>query len=232
MTCLCLSTDVNSRRRCLSTADGRDYLGSRNRTISGRVCQPWNSDTPHLHPYNDVNYFADSMIVSADGNFDVQLDNISNFCRNPSFDGSYEDAPWCYTTDPDISKEFCLVPFCQGANPNFSLIAYIVPLSYRTTDRLHFCSVSKGNRSRSFWEFFEVLFVLLSCRLLHGGRVWTECGRGCAALSTDSVQRNSLSPVPVPTESSENRSEDYDNTILLIQLPLILIRSAVEGTAL
>lgn len=69
------------------------------------------------------------MIVSADGNFDVQLDNISNFCRNPSFDGTYEETLWCYTMDRDISIEFCIVPFCQGANPNFNLIASIAPFS-------------------------------------------------------------------------------------------------------
>lgn len=31
-----------------------------------------------------------------------------NYCRNP--DGS--ERPWCYTTDPNIEREFCDLPSC------------------------------------------------------------------------------------------------------------------------
>lgn len=37
---------------------------------------------------------------------DKHLDD--NYCRNP--DGS--ERPWCYTTDPQVEREFCDLPRC------------------------------------------------------------------------------------------------------------------------
>lgn len=43
-----------------------------------------------------------------------------NYCRNP--DGS--ERPWCYTTDPNVEREFCDLPSCgklQGQGPGRNL---------------------------------------------------------------------------------------------------------------
>ena len=78
---------------------GSDYKGNASITVSGRTCQMWSVQTPHAHGWTD------------------QGDH--NFCRNP--DG--EAGAWCYTTDPDVRWELCLVPECdslpQSGEPNF-----------------------------------------------------------------------------------------------------------------
>ena len=78
---------------------GSDYKGNASITVSGRPCQMWSVQTPHTHGWTD------------------QGDH--NYCRNP--DG--EAGAWCYTTDPDVRWELCLVPECdnlpQTGKPNF-----------------------------------------------------------------------------------------------------------------
>ena len=41
---------------------------------------------------------------------DLTLSDASNYCRNP--DGRTAHGPWCYTIDPDVTWEFCGIPFC------------------------------------------------------------------------------------------------------------------------
>ena len=69
---------------------GSDYSGNASITVSGRTCQKWSVQTPHTHRWTD------------------QGDH--NYCRNP--DG--EAGAWCYTTDPDVRWELCLVPECDS----------------------------------------------------------------------------------------------------------------------
>lgn len=38
-----------------------------------------------------------------------ELRNAENYCRNP---GGESDRPWCYTTNPNVRWEYCLVPKC------------------------------------------------------------------------------------------------------------------------
>ncbi|KAM4862598.1 hepatocyte growth factor-like protein isoform X3 [Urocitellus parryii] len=74
--------------------NGEDYRGAVDRTESGRECQRWDLQHPHSHPFEP-------------GKFpDQGLDD--NYCRNP--DGS--ERPWCYTTDPQLEREFCDLPRC------------------------------------------------------------------------------------------------------------------------
>ncbi|XP_047630434.1 hepatocyte growth factor-like protein isoform X3 [Phacochoerus africanus] len=80
--------------------NGEDYRGSVDRTESGRECQRWDLQHPHPHPFEPLKFL------------DKNLDD--NYCRNP--DGS--ERPWCYTTDPQVEREFCDLPRCgSGAQP-------------------------------------------------------------------------------------------------------------------
>ncbi|XP_052695909.1 plasminogen-like [Crassostrea angulata] len=72
---------------CKRSSSGYDYTGKVSVTQSGRICQAWNSQTPHSHPRTSL---------------------PENYCRNP--DG--EPAPWCYTTDPNKRFEICNIPYC------------------------------------------------------------------------------------------------------------------------
>ncbi|XP_056003285.1 uncharacterized protein LOC125661191 isoform X1 [Ostrea edulis] len=100
----CYTTDPNVRYElcdipdcvappleCLTNPDptGRHYFGTQNVADSGDLCQRWDTTTPHHH------------------NFDY-LDDQSNYCRNP--DG--ENAPWCYTVNPNKRWSTCIVPRC------------------------------------------------------------------------------------------------------------------------
>ena len=77
---------------------GFDYMGVRNYTQSGRVCQRWDKQFPHKHNYNEASMYPDATVRSA-----------KNYCRNPD---SEEPKPWCYTTDPDVRWEYCAIPLC------------------------------------------------------------------------------------------------------------------------
>ncbi|KTG43975.1 hypothetical protein cypCar_00009429 [Cyprinus carpio] len=74
---------------------GRFYQGSHNMTASSIPCQRWNQQYPHQHRLS----------------VDVipELRNAENYCRNP---GGESDRPWCYTTNPYVRWEYCLVPKC------------------------------------------------------------------------------------------------------------------------
>ena len=77
---------IEDHIKCLFDERGQHYRGKQNVTKSGRTCQMWSVQTPHIHPW------------SGEG----------NYCRNP--DGDHK--PWCYTTDPDVRFEFCDIPLC------------------------------------------------------------------------------------------------------------------------
>ncbi|XP_035682665.1 plasminogen-like [Branchiostoma floridae] len=76
--------------------DGTSYRGTVNITSSGRACQRWDSQTPHPHTRTPTSYPS------------AGLDE--NFCRNP--DGEAE--PWCYTQDPYVKWEACVISKCDG----------------------------------------------------------------------------------------------------------------------
>lgn len=73
---------------CKRTTTGWDYSGQIGITKSGRTCQAWGSQTPHVHTYGT---------------------NLpGNYCRDPSDSGYL----WCYTTDPYKEWEECNIPNC------------------------------------------------------------------------------------------------------------------------
>ena len=74
--------------------NGEDYRGEVDVTESGRECQRWDLQHPHSHPFQPEKF--------------LDKDLKDNYCRNP--DGS--ERPWCYTTDPNVEREFCDLPSC------------------------------------------------------------------------------------------------------------------------
>jgi len=70
--------------------NGKMYRGCKNVTRSGKVCQRWDSQQPHLHGENLPNKETEAGLES-------------NYCRNPD----NEHTIWCYTTDPQTRHEEC-----------------------------------------------------------------------------------------------------------------------------
>ena len=74
-------------------------MGRISKTISGKTCQRWDSQSPHRHGNTDQSLFPDQTLSDA-----------GNFCRNPDD----EPGPWCYTTDTETRFEECNVPTCES----------------------------------------------------------------------------------------------------------------------
>jgi integrin beta 3 len=95
----CYTTDPDKRweycdpvngRVCDETMSGEKdagYRGCQTKTVTGKTCQRWTSQTPHTH----------KKVLGEKGV------GGHNYCRNP--DG--EDTIWCYTTDPDKRWDYC-----------------------------------------------------------------------------------------------------------------------------
>ncbi|KAL4218314.1 hypothetical protein ACF0H5_023050 [Mactra antiquata] len=97
--------DVSSCTKCpsyhVTCYDGpsvRSYMGTWNKTVSGKPCQRWDVHTPHSHN------------LTADMFEEDRLKDAENFCRDPTNSGKL----WCYTTDPNIEKERCGIGKCSG----------------------------------------------------------------------------------------------------------------------
>ncbi|KAI8513486.1 hypothetical protein Bbelb_101250 [Branchiostoma belcheri] len=82
--------------RCYYESDkGTSYAGRVNRA-GDRLCQRWDSQSPHSHPH------------TPQAHPDAGLEE--NFCRNP--DNDNKDRPWCYTTDAVWRWSYCDVMPC------------------------------------------------------------------------------------------------------------------------
>ena len=102
-TCLhkCVNVPVlGTCKVCREEKAGREYIGKVNTTVSGKQCQQWSSNAPHVRNSN----FTDTDFPNG------SLAAAENFCRNP--DSSYSEGVWCYTTDPTVPREACEVPEC------------------------------------------------------------------------------------------------------------------------
>lgn len=101
-----------------------DYRGHLATTAGGLACQRWASHAPHAHAFTEE-YFPDA-----------GLGGNHSFCRNPN--GLAR--PWCFTTDPNVTAQFCDVPDCRvqhlacvpSTGPDSDGRAYVGALS---TDR-------------------------------------------------------------------------------------------------
>ena len=80
---------------CYDAIDnGIGYEGVANETVSGKACQPWDSQLPHQHPFNSL--------------FRRHLEG-HNYCRNVDGRGLM---PWCYTMDSSQRWEYCAIQEC------------------------------------------------------------------------------------------------------------------------
>eukprot|EP00058_Branchiostoma_floridae_P026513 XP_002612004.1 hypothetical protein BRAFLDRAFT_86963 [Branchiostoma floridae] len=87
--------------RCYYESDnGMSYAGFVNRA-GDRVCQRWDSQSPHSHPH------------TPQAHPDAGLEE--NFCRNPD----NKERPWCYTTDAVWRWDYCDVVACAAEEFNF-----------------------------------------------------------------------------------------------------------------
>nr|XP_056708854.1 plasminogen [Euleptes europaea] len=125
------------------TGNGKEYRGNIAQTKGGKTCQEWSSQTPHKHRDFTPQTHPNSGLER-------------NYCRNP--DGDI-NGPWCYTTDPAKTWDYCDIPYCPSPQyecgkakfePN-RCFARIVggcvskphswpwQISLRTSFNLHFC---------------------------------------------------------------------------------------------
>lgn len=74
------------------------YFGRLNYTVSGRACQNWSKNSPHVTIFRP----------------DRDADKTTNYCRDYSY--YKHGTPWCYTEDPDFRWEFCPVFKCSYSN--------------------------------------------------------------------------------------------------------------------
>ncbi|KAI8519153.1 hypothetical protein Bbelb_024100 [Branchiostoma belcheri] len=76
------------------TGYGHHYRGTASVTESGKTCQHWDQQSPHVHTRTSTLFPHDDL--------------VQNYCRNPD----YETKPWCYTTDPTTRWAHCDIPRC------------------------------------------------------------------------------------------------------------------------
>lgn len=96
---------------CRMAGTGNDYIGHLAKTRSNRICDYWFENiTVHLV---EPQYANESLYA------DLSLDEVQNFCRNPSRDigGS-----WCYTDDPKVQKDLCNVRDCDRPEENIIIV--------------------------------------------------------------------------------------------------------------
>ena len=77
-----------------------DYLGKISHTDGGKLCQRWNSQSPHTHGF---------------------VDSEEDYCRNPEKKGQPdpEDGVWCYTLDKNKRWDFCPVRRCSSCDTGY-----------------------------------------------------------------------------------------------------------------
>jgi hypothetical protein len=100
---------------------GSKYRGKLSKTLTGKTCQNWASQTPHEHSKcdsNDPKATARRAAVDHDVGcaYSKSTHGVGdhNYCRNP--DG--EPRPWCYTVDNTKRWEFCSWDELNKDNPS------------------------------------------------------------------------------------------------------------------
>ena len=91
---LCLQIRVSAGLWCFDIPiNGKMYQGHVSETVTGKPCQRWDAQEPHLHTKDAANFPDDNLADAAD------------YCRNP--DPKYW--PWCFTMDASTRFEYCSI---------------------------------------------------------------------------------------------------------------------------
>ncbi|CAG0902112.1 unnamed protein product [Darwinula stevensoni] len=96
--------DVDGAPECKLSQKGGEYVGTKDRTISGFACVPW------LDPDRSE---GDMMRGAREGSFPDEVTKSHKFCRNPN---GNPGGPWCNIKDsrkPNLKWEYCDVSFCD-----------------------------------------------------------------------------------------------------------------------
>ncbi|ELU16926.1 hypothetical protein CAPTEDRAFT_106613, partial [Capitella teleta] len=76
--------------------------GRLSRTLSGRLCQRWDSQEPHPHTTTS------SFIYS-----NLSVSGANNYCINPETLMGQLEGPGCSTMDPAERWQYCSIPLCS-----------------------------------------------------------------------------------------------------------------------
>ena len=94
-------TDAVDPHRCYNASLGyQKYMGHVNTTYSGKQCQRWDMDKPHISD------FTRSTFVEPD------FASVENYCRK----ADYAPFFWCYTMVVGVRWEPCDIWKCFGNN--------------------------------------------------------------------------------------------------------------------
>ncbi|CAG0887795.1 unnamed protein product [Darwinula stevensoni] len=97
---------------CRLSEKGKEYVGSKNETETGKACLPWYFQL-YDRRWDFISFTYKAFFV--DGFFNEYSYNelnipSHNHCRNP---GLYRRRPWCFVSDVDTKWEYCDIPFCH-----------------------------------------------------------------------------------------------------------------------
>ncbi|XP_066275219.1 plasminogen-like [Branchiostoma lanceolatum] len=110
-----IACDVKPTHCFFASDNGSSYAGHINRA-GDRVCQRWDSKSPHSHPH------------TPQAHPDAGLEE--NFCRNPD----NKERPWCYTTDESRRWDYCNVTECVDPTRESTVCSVASFYTCRTTN--------------------------------------------------------------------------------------------------
>merc|ERR1712168_11447 len=129
--------------QCEACYDGSNllyqYQGKVNVTESGLTCQRWDKQTPHKYRPFPPMFQPDNTLAH-------------NYCRGMPMGIQ----PWCYTTNPKVRREKCVLPLCPGVD---------VKKCYFRDIQIHRGNVSKSVSGRTClrWDSKEAILKCPTC---------------------------------------------------------------------
>ncbi|CAG0897288.1 unnamed protein product [Darwinula stevensoni] len=106
---------------CRLTEKGKEYVGTKNVTETGKACLHWESQ-PYGMPWD----FFNQNIAYSDHFINMDSSIHKNYCRNPAL---HREKPWCFVSYPDIKWEYCDIPSCHNLGASLKSILAILAAS-------------------------------------------------------------------------------------------------------